>query len=260
MQSYDLNSLLNPDIPNINPVNTVIKGDCVEVMNTMEPNSINLVFTSPPYNTGGGGKCKGFYLNYKDNLTPGEYYNLLNFSLKRMLRVCDGLIFINLNYMNRNKKPLYHFIANNTEYLKEHIIWKKDVLQPPMGNILAKRYEHIFVFSKNPTIEINNFRTNKAKGFERIFGSWISNLIELPADDTEYSDIHKACFPTSLPGVFISIYSKLNDIILDPFCGVGSTLLAARQRGRRYIGIDIEAEYCKISRQRLSQGQLFKEM
>ena len=69
-----------------------------------------------------------------------------------------------------------------------------------------------------------------------------------------------ATFPEKLPQLCIELFSFKNDIILDPFCGSGTTCVAAHKTGRRYIGIDISEKYCQIAKQRIENNQtLFSE-
>jgi DNA modification methylase len=67
-----------------------------------------------------------------------------------------------------------------------------------------------------------------------------------------FKGAHYATFPLELPQLCILADSKAGDTILDPFCGSGTTLLAASQQGRHYIGFDINAEYVRMARRRLS--------
>lgn len=240
----------------MNYQNEVIYGNASDVLRELDDNSVNIVFTSPPYNTGGSGKNKDMYAEYGDNLTDENYYNLLDRTLNECLRVCDGGVFYNLNYMSNNKEALFKWLWKNSENLREIIIWDKEISQPPIGNILAKKYEFIFLFTKDKSFEINNFRANKGYRYKKQFGPWISNILTLRPNDTEYSNIHRAAFPKSLPSIFIDIYTKPGDVVLDPFCGTGSTLVAAKDLGRDYIGIDISNRYCGISRNRLRQEVL----
>ncbi len=120
-----------------------------------------------------------------------------------------------------------------------------------------KRYEYIFLFTKNPKFEINNFRINKAIKYKERFGKWISNLFYMPPD---YENLHlvkkhRAGFPVALPKMFIDIFSKKNDIILDPFLGLGSTAIAAEELGRRWVGCELIKEYCDITKFRLAHLQ-----
>ena len=62
---------------------------------------------------------------------------------------------------------------------------------------------------------------------------------------------HPAMFPEELVKRCLKLFSYKNDIILDPFNGVGTTTLVAHQLGRQYIGIDISESYCKIARERI---------
>jgi DNA modification methylase len=73
---------------------------------------------------------------------------------------------------------------------------------------------------------------------------------------------HSAAFPVSLPEWFIKLFTKQNDIVLDPFLGSGTTAVAAKINNRRYIGIEISKEFCNISEKRIKQviaeaGDLF---
>jgi DNA modification methylase len=214
-----------------------------------------MVFTSPPYNTGGVGKNKGMYKTYSDNLPDQQYYDLLSNVLAESLRICTGPIFLNINYMTNNKKVLYKILSDFSEYLRENIIWKKDRVQPPIGNILGKRYEYIFVFTKNPKFVINNFRVNMAANYKEQFGNWISNLIEvsIKTDQTKYSKINRAGFPLDLPKMFIDIYTKEGDVVLDPFMGMGTTALAAEILKRKWIGSELLEHSCEIIKERLQE-------
>ena len=129
--------------------NEVVHGDSSTILKELDNNSVNIVFTSPPYNTGGAGKNKDMYKEYGDNLTDEYYYKLLDTTLKESLRVCDGGIFYNLNYMSNNKESLFRWVWENSDNLREVIIWDKEISQPPIGNILAKKYEFIFLFTKD---------------------------------------------------------------------------------------------------------------
>jgi len=230
-------------------------GSCLDILSALPTDSIDLVFTSPPYNTGNKGKNKNMYTEYNDNLSDDDYYNLLSTCLKESLRVCKGLVFININYMNNNKKVLYRLMYEFVEYLRENIIWDKHRVQPPIGNILGKRYEYILMFSKNPKIEINNFRKNKAEKYTEEFGNWISNLlsVSIKTDQTKFAKTHRAGFPVDLPKIFIDIYTNPGDTILDPFFGLGSTAIASESLARKWIGIELMETYCQISKERIAE-------
>ena len=90
-----------------------------------------------------------------------------------------------------------------------------------------------------------------------MFGSWLSNILQLGINtDDNDAKIHRAGFPTELPRIFIDMYTKKGDTILDPFVGCGATAVASKTLGRNFIGIDLNNEYCEVSRSRLSQDSL----
>jgi DNA modification methylase len=230
-------------------LNKIYHNNCLDILKKMKMDSIDMCFTSPPYNCGN----KRMYRSYNDDLPDDEYYKLLSDSLKEMLRICKGLIFFNINYMQNNKKSIYRLMYEFSDYLRENIIWDKLRAEPPIANILAKRYEYILLLTKNKDIEINNFKKNKAENYKNIFGNWISNLIRLSIkdDQVQYNKINRAGFPINLVRMFIDIYTKENDIILDPFMGLGTTAMACKQSNRNYIGIEIIKENIEIAEKRI---------
>jgi len=65
---------------------------------------------------------------------------------------------------------------------------------------------------------------------------------------------HFAIFPPELPELCIKAGSKKGDIVLDPFCGAGTTALVAKELGRNYIGFELNREYVKMARERISKS------
>lgn len=235
----------------------IFNDNCLKVLPALESNSIDLVFTSPPYNTGNSGKNKNMYTEYIDDLSDEDYYKLLSGMLSEALRVCKGAVFVNINYMNNSKTVLYKWLSDFSEYLRENIIWDKGPNRStiPIGNILMKRYEYIFLFTKDPKFEINNFRVNKAEKYKKEFGKWISNLISISVDyeNLKHVKVHRAGFPVELPKMFIDIYSKEGDTILDPFMGLGSTPLACSMLKRKFVGTELVKKYCDITLEKLGE-------
>jgi len=96
-------------------------------------------------------------------------------------------------------------------------------------------------------------------GFGKKISNWIgrekaypTNVLHLPTECSNKQ--HSATFPVALPGWFISLFTLPDQIVLDPFLGSGTTAVACQQSGRHFIGIDINAEYCSLARERLRGG------
>jgi len=93
-------------------------------------------------------------------------------------------------------------------------------------------------------------------GFGKRVANWVGRQLVYPTNvlhlATECANRHhSAAFPLALPEWFIKLFTKQNDVVLDPFVGSGTTALAAKKLYRRYIGIDIEQEYCDMAEEEL---------
>ena len=103
-------------------------------------------------------------------------------------------------------------------------------------------------------------------GFGKNVSNWIgrdkvypTNVIHLATETSNKN--HSAAFPEDLPAWFIKLFTNQNDLVLDPFLGSGTTAVAAKRLGRRYVGIDINQKFYTLSKKRLQQVQpiLFDE-
>lgn len=95
-------------------------------------------------------------------------------------------------------------------------------------------------------------------GFGKNISNWLGRKKAYPTNvlhmATECSNRgHSAAFPLSLPEWFIRLFTKEGDIVLDPFVGSGTTAVAARKLNRRYIGIDINEDYCRMAEKKISE-------
>ncbi len=87
------------------------------------------------------------------------------------------------------------------------------------------------------------------------FDLWFSQIWNITGESTRE---HPAPFPLALADRLVRMFSFVGDIVLDPFCGTGTTMLAAKNAGRHSIGIEIDSEYCKMIQRRLDGNTLFK--
>ena len=216
--------MINSDIKHFEDfINKIICGDCLELIKIIPNNSIDVVLTDPPY-------------GLKKDTIRGDadlslFYNILS-ECNRVLK--DNSFFITFF----STKLLPHLFVNNPF----NYFWQI-VLYCPEGRVKSPigytKFMSCFIFKKgNPKI----IRFNKD-----IFIDSPGKMVE---PDEGYID-----HPTPKPKHFIKeilkMFSKDNDLILDPFMGSGSTAVACLQLNRRFIGIEIEEKYCKIALERL---------
>lgn len=255
-------------------INTIIQGDCLEVMRTFPDKSIDLVVTSPPY----------------DNLRDYKGYSF-NFDgiAKEMFRVIkDGGVVvwvvgdstIDGSETGTSFKQALYFkdIGFN---LHDTMIWRKTAV-PQNSNRYEPEFEYMFILSKGKPKTFNSIKTKKLFKDNRIFkkgqrkkdGTFQMLKVGLSEDKTigniwnistgggiatkdKVAYEHPAIFPEELAQKHIISWSNEGDIVLDPFMGSGTTCKMAKQLGRKFIGIEISSSYCKIAEQRLAQEVLF---
>lgn len=221
----------------------LFNADCLEVMKEMENESIDLIVTDPPYKVTARGSAgnsggmlqkeinkKGKVFNCNDiDVTKyaGEFFRLLK----------DGShCYVMTNHINLISM-LNTFTEVGFHFIKS-LVWDKG--NKIMGQYYMSQFEYILFFRKGKGVKINNCGT--------------SDILSFPnkkSKDKTGHNLHDTEKPVELMKVLIENSSAVGDIILEPFAGIGATCIAAKECGRRYIGVELDKKYFDISTERL---------
>ena len=229
-----------------------------ENMDEIPDDSIHLMITSPPYNVG---------KEYDNDLTLDEYLELLTEVFGQTYRklVTGGRACINI--ANIGRKPYIPLHAMVIEIMLDlgflmrgEIIWDKSASaggscawgswMSASNPVLRDYHEYILVFSKE-SYSKNKSQERKDTIERDEFIQWTKSIWTFPAVNAKKIG-HPAPFPIELPHRLINLYSYEGDVVLDPFCGSGTTCIAALQNNRNYIAYDINEEYVKLSQKRIN--------
>lgn len=267
--------------------NIIYHGDCREILKTLPDECVDLVITSPPYadrrkHTYGGVppdqyvewflpislelkrvlKPEGsFVLNIKERVIDGErgtYVMELVLAMRK-----QGWFWIEeYCWHKKNCYPgkwpnrfrdawehCYHFTK------QKHFKMYQEAVMVPMGNWAERRLKYL---TKNDLVRDES---RSKSGFGKRVANWIgrelvypTNVLHLATEVTNKN--HSAVFPIELPSWFIKLFTQEGDVVLDPFIGSGTTALAAQRLNRKYIGIELQAEYIEIAQAKLQTTQL----
>jgi len=239
-------------------MNDLILGNTLDVLKKLGSNIIDLGITSPPYNK--QEKNKGWLVKnvvydiHKDKEDEDLYQDNQIEVLNELFRIIKpgGSFFYN-HKIRWEKGQMFHPITwlSKTKWnIRQEIIWDRTIA----GNIRGWRFwqveERIYWLYK----PINhNLIGKELKSKHALFTS-IWKIMP------EKSKPHPAPFPIELPTRII--YSILDDekgIVIDPYCGSGTTLVVAKELGHQYVGIDISKEYLKYAENRLDNYSIEKE-
>ena len=225
-------------------------------------NSIDLTITSPPYNVD---------IQYNSNDDSLSYNEYLEFT-KSWMNKCfaltknTGRLCLNIP-LDKNKGGQQAVCADITNIAKElgwqyhsTIVWNE-------GNISRRTAWGSWMSASAPfviapvevIVVLYKERWKKGKGENNIsreeFISWTNGLWTFNGQSKKGAGGHPAAFPIELPTRCMKLFSHIDDIVLDPFVGSGSTLLSCIANQRRGIGVDIDAEYCHIAKNRIQMAQ-----
>jgi DNA modification methylase len=205
------------------------------------PSKAKITLTSPPYNMAREGKIEVIAKKYNDRKADNkdfiEYTNLLSKSIQNAMDNCD-YVFYNIQHVAGNKLDLIEVLYNFRFNLVDTIIWAKDTTLPSINaNVLNSDFEYIYIFNKEQ-------KPNRAINVGVSFNGNVSNLIRLPRNHSnEYSDKHSALMPLVLCNHIIKNFTLENDLVLDVFSGLGTTMMSCMQNNRTYYGIELEPSY-----------------
>lgn len=258
------------------PVNQIICGDAVEVMQAMPSDSVDLVVTSPPYDELRG--YKGYSFNF-EGMTKGLF---------RVMKKGGVVVWVVGDQTIKGDETGTSF--RQALYFKQvgfNLFDTMIYLKTPRGAVGNNKtywqaFEYMFLLSKGApkTINLIKDRENRDErsgdnGTKRLHDGTLlklkragyskygrrTNVWEYligrghsASDNIAYK--HPAIFPEKLVQDHIISWSNPGDVVFDPMCGSGTTCKMAKLNKRDYIGIDIAPDYCKITEERLKQKPL----
>lgn len=231
------------------PIWVVYEGDCLEVMRTLSSGSVGALITDPPYCSGGfnesqkhhakGQGCRsetlrdiGWFVN--DNMTTGGLVWLLRqVSCEAYRLLPDGgsmCIFTDW----RMYAHLAPALESSGLRLQNLVVWDKG--SPGLGTGFRPQHELII---------------HLTKGKPTFYDRSVGNVISAKRIHSSRR-LHQTEKPLDLLRALVRVTCPPNGVVLDPFCGSGSTLVAARDEGRRSIGIERDCDYCAVVRKRMA--------
>lgn len=263
-------------------LNCIVHGDCRAVLSDLRPNSVDAIITSPPY---ADRRSKTY-----GGIKPDQYvawFLPITRDLKRVLKP-TGSFVLNIKEIVANGERHPYVIELILEMRRQGWLWteeyiwhKKNCYPGKWPNRFRDSWERCLHFTKQKKFTMyqeavmvpmgdwrharlrnlsstdrirDNSRVNS--GFGKNISNWVgrdkaypTNVLHLATECGNKN--HSAAFPVALPAWFIRLFTAPGDVVLDPFIGSGTTAIAARQLGRFYIGIEINAEFCESARQRL---------
>jgi DNA modification methylase len=268
-------------------INQIICGDCEEVLRKLPDNCIDLIFTSPPY----ADQRKKTYGGIK----PDHYVEWFLPKAEEFFRVLrpKGTFVLNIKERVVNGERHTYVIDLILQLRKQGWLWteefiwhKKNSYPGKWPNRFRDNWERLLQFNKQRKFNMyqeavmvpvgdwakdrlsNLSKTDRKRdesavgsGFGKNISNWVgrkkvypNNVLHLATECSNRN--HSAAFPIDLPSWFIKLFTKEDDVVLDPFVGSGTTAVAAIQLGRKYVGIDTKQDYIELSKERISEIQI----
>jgi len=263
-------------VPTARPVpEPFVCGDA-RSMTTVDDGSVALVVTSPPYFAG-----KQYEEELARDGVPGsylEYLDLLTAVFAECARTLEPGGRMAVNVANLGRKP-YRSLAADIIRILEHdlglllrgeLVWQKGEgasgscawgsFRSATNPVLRDITERVVVASKGRFDRALSVVERAARGLPHRttvstddFMALTLDLWPIPTESARRVG-HPAPFPIELPAKLIELYTFADDLVLDPFMGSGSTLVAAAGLGRRYVGYDTDQVYVDLARRRVGDA------
>lgn len=230
----------------------IFNENCLNVLDCMiaKNKKVDMIFTDPPYKVttrGSAGNSGGMFL--KKINAKGQVFKYNDIKIEEYLpKFYKILKETGHCYIMTNHKNLVHFLKVIDEWRDKEtggkfhfikcLIWDKK--NKIMGRFYMSQFEYILFLRKGGGVQINNCSTSD-----------ILSVANKKTKDKNGKNIHDTEKPVDLCKILIENSSNENDIVIDPFMGVGACGIAAKQLNRKFIGIELDDKYFKIAKKRI---------
>jgi site-specific DNA-methyltransferase (adenine-specific) len=232
----------------------ILQGNCIEIMNGMEEETVDMIFADPPYNLSGAlnmtvrsGKPVACHKGEWDIVEDLHQFNLKWLAACKRVLKPTGTLWVSGTLHNHPSigmalKELGWWVIND-------VVWFKPNATPLLSrNRFVPSTELIWVASKTKKYYFDYALARKMNGGKQMRNMWIINA-------KRHVSSHPAEKPKELLERILKIGSKKDDVVLDPFVGSGTTGVVAKSIDRNFIGIEIDKAYVKISVDRIKSGE-----
>jgi len=254
-------------------MNTIFNEDCLVTMEREElQDKVDLILTSPPYNTSRVGVTDDYnrrYDTYDDKLSDEDYieWTLKIFEGFDKVLKKNGAVLYNMSYSSENTHLMWlvvsDIIRRSNFTTADCVIWKKGHAIPNnrSKNKLTRIIEYVFVFVRKN--ELKTFNANKKvksviektgqANYENVY-----NFVDAKNNDGS-NKLNKATFSTELVLKLMDIYGTEGGLVYDPFMGVGTTANGALEFGMEYVGSELSEKQVEFSEEKLHRVILVEE-
>lgn len=233
---------------------TLLKGDCVDVLPTIETGSIDLVYVDPPFSSGSVRKGRGG-LSFEDRFVNASAYRaFLAPRLAEMHRVLrpTGSILVHVDWHTSHHVRLMLDDCFGADAFVNHLVWSYG-LGGSGPRSFARKHDDIFFYSRSEDYWFQPPMVPARSARLRGRMKKATDVIEIPSINN--MAFERTGYPTQKPiallTMLVNACCPVGGVVLDPTCGSGTTLVAAVQSGRRAIGIDQSSDALHVSRRRL---------
>lgn len=223
-------------------------GDCLELIKELPDNSIDLIVTDPPYPTtsrGNAGNSGG--MMQKEINKKGKVFNFNNINCKEyapeLYRILKNKSHCYIMTNHINLIEMLNVFTNCGFHFIKSLIWNKG--NKIMGQFYMSQFEYILFFRKGKAKKINNCGT--------------SDILSIPNKknkDKNNQNLHDTEKPVELMKILIENSTDQNEIVLDPFKGIGTTGVACKKLNRSFIGYEIDEKYFNIAKERIENTEV----
>lgn len=258
--------------------------DCINILKKLPDRCVDLVITSPPYADNRKKTYGGIPINkYVEWFLPTSY------ELHRVLKP-TGSFVLNIKESVRNGERATYVLELILEMRKQGWLWTEEYIWHKRNSYPGKwpnrfrdAWERCLHFTKQkkfkmyqkavmvPTGDWAEKRLRKLSktdrmryesrvnsGFGKNIANWLNRDKAYPTNVLHFATVcyntnHSAAFPEELPAWFIKLFTKPNDVVLDPFIGSGTTATACKKLNRHFIGMETKKEYYKLAIQSLKE-------
>ena len=240
------------------PLNRVVVGDCLDVLNRWPPGSIDLAYLDPPFNTGRTMSASNGC--YADSWPGIQEY--LDYMLPRIRSICDVLKPSGSVLLHCDWRTCHHFRLMlddllGPERFVNHLVWRYG-LGGSSPRRFARKHDDILFYAKRDDYYFDPPRVPATSNRMRGQTKKASDVIDIPSINN--MALERCGYPTQKPMALLKLLIRAccpaSGVVLDPFCGSGTTLLAAKELQRNFIGIDANSHAVCLAESRLQTTAL----